>query len=149
MDSCNRPTSIPEGLSLFRDPFAETSQIRVLGLSEDGRAWGELTVTPESLNPHGMVHGGCLSTLADAVTGWGVYTATRRHCVTASCSLSFLRPARGDREKIFCDAIPEKLGHKLCVYRAIISDDAGSTLATGTYTFFLMEDPDTEPAAPA
>ena len=34
-----------------------------------GYAKGELTVGPDSINPHGNVHGGALSTLADTVGG--------------------------------------------------------------------------------
>ena len=36
---------------------------------EPGRARGELTVGPNSINPHGNVHGGALTTLADTVAG--------------------------------------------------------------------------------
>ena len=36
---------------------------------EPGRAEGVLEVGPDSINPHGMVHGGALATLADTVGG--------------------------------------------------------------------------------
>ena len=59
---------------------------------EPGRAEGVLEVGPDSINPHGMVHGGALATLADTVGG-SCACATGRRCVTASSSMEFLRPA--------------------------------------------------------
>ena len=69
---------------------------------EPGRAEGVLEVGPDSINPHGMVHGGALATLADTVGG-SCACATGRRCVTASSSMEFLRPASGKR--ITCIAI--------------------------------------------
>ena len=63
---------------------------------EPGRAEGVLEVGPDSINPHGMVHGGALATLADTVGG-SCACATGRRCVTASSSMEFLRPASGKR----------------------------------------------------
>lgn len=53
---------------------------------EPGRAEGVLEVGPDSINPHGMVHGGALATLADTVGG-SCACATGRRCVTASSSM--------------------------------------------------------------
>ena len=63
---------------------------------EPGRAEGVLTVGPDSINPHGKVHGGALATLADTVAGCCA-CARGRSCVTSGSSMEFLRPADGDR----------------------------------------------------
>ena len=72
---------------------------------EPGRAEGVLTVGPDSINPHGKVHGGALATLADTVAGCCA-CARGRSCVTSGSSMEFLRPADGDR--ITCTAVPKK-----------------------------------------
>lgn len=104
---------------------------------EPGLARGVLRAGPDSINPHGMVHGGAMATLADTVAGCCA-CAQGGSCVTASSSMEFLRPAVGD---LFCEATPKKLGKKLSVIQLTITNTAGKAVATGTFTFF-MEKPD-------
>lgn len=115
--------------------FSYENGIRLTDV-EPGRARGELTVGPDSVNPHGKVHGGALAALADTVAGCCA-CAGGRHCVTANSSMEFLRPAGGT--KIFCEATPKKLGRTLSVIRVELTDDAGKTVATGTFTFYMFE----------
>lgn len=103
---------------------------------EPGRAEGVLEVGPNSINPHGKVHGGALATLADTVGG-SCACAGGRSCVTASSSMEFLRPADGKR--IICVATPKKEGRTLSVIQVELSNDQGKLVATGTFTFFMMD----------
>ena len=89
---------------------------------EPGRAEGVLTVGPDSINPHGKVHGGALATLADTVAG---------------SSMEFLRPADGDR--ITCTAVPKKEGQTLSVIQVELRNGAEALVATGTFTFFMFD----------
>ena len=98
-----------------------------------GYARGELRAGPNSLNPHGQVHGGALATLADTVGGCCA-CSKGGSCVTSSSSMEYLRPALGD---LFCEATPKKLGSKLSVIQIVITDTRGKTVATGTFTFFM------------
>ena len=98
-------------------------------------ARGELTVGPNSINPHGNVHGGALATLADTVGGCCACSKGGR-CVTANCTLEFLRPATGS--KIVCEATPKKMGRTLSVIQVVLTNDQNAVVATGTYTFFMM-----------
>ena len=103
-----------------------------------GYAKGELIIGPDSINPHGNVHGGALSTLADTVGGCcacskGVI------CVTASSTMEFLRPANGSA--ITCVATPKKLGRTLSVVQVELFNDNQTLVATGTFTFFMVEPP--------
>ena len=102
---------------------------------EPGLARGVLRAGPSSVNPHGMVHGGAMATLADTVGGCCA-CSTGNHCVTCSSTLEFLRPAQGD---LFCEATPKKLGHQLSVIQIVITDTKGKTVATGTFTFFMAK----------
>lgn len=100
---------------------------------QPGLAQGVLRAGPASLNPHGMVHGGAMATLADTVGGCCA-CSEGKSCVTANSTMEFLRPAQGD---LFCEATPKKLGSKLSVIQIVITDAQGKTVATGTFTFFM------------
>ena len=102
---------------------------------EPGLALGELRAGPNPANPHGMIHGGAMAALADTVAGCCACSKGGQ-CVTASSSMEFLRPARGD---LFCEATPKKLGRKLSVIQVSIADRLGKTVATGTFTFFMSK----------
>ena len=136
MDSCSKPIPIPEDYFLFQDPFSIYNHIKITGLFEDGTSEGELTIHPDSLNPYGIVHGGCLATLADTVGGC---CACSRGgvCVTAGSTMEFLRPASG--KKIFCVATPKKMGRTLSVIQVVLTNDQDVVVATGTFTFFMMD----------
>lgn len=121
MEAVNRPGQ-----------FSYENGIRVTHV-EPGLARGVLRAGPNSVNPHGMVHGGAMATLADTVGGCCA-CSTGNHCVTCSSTLEFLRPAQGD---LFCEATPKKLGNQLSVIQIVITDTRGKTVATGTFTFFM------------
>ena len=103
---------------------------------EPGFAQGVLEVGPNSINPHGKVHGGALATLGDTVGG-SCACADGRRCVTAGSSMEFLRPAYG--KLITCIATPKKEGRTLSVIQVEMYNDQGKLVVTGTFTFFMME----------
>ena len=97
---------------------------------------GELTVGPNSFNPHGYVHGGALFTLADTVGGCCA-CSRGGSCVTSNASFEFLRPAVGS--KIYCEATPKKMGQKLSTIQITLTNDKNAVVATGTFTFFMLD----------
>lgn len=104
---------------------------------ESGYARGELTVGPDSINPHGNVHGGALTTLADTVAGCCA-CSKGGSCVTSGSTMEFLRPANGS--KIVCEATPKKLGRSLSVVQVVLTNDQNKEVAMGTFTFFMFPD---------
>ncbi len=112
--------------------FSYESGIEVTHIAP-GLAQGVLRAGPNSLNPHGMIHGGAMAALADTVGGCCA-CSTGKSCVTSSSTMEFLRPAQGD---LFCEATPKKLGSRLSVIQIVITDAAGRAVATGTFTFFM------------
>ncbi len=103
---------------------------------EPGRAEGVLKVSENSLNPHGMVHGGALATLADTVGGMCA-RARGRNCVTANNSMEYLRPASGPL--IRCVATPKKEGNTLAVIHVEMRNVDDELVATGTFSFFMFD----------
>ena len=104
--------------------------------AEPGLVRGELTVTENSYNPHGIVHGGALTTLADTAAGCCA-CSKGGHCVTSNCTMEFLRPATG--KKIYCVATPKKMGRSLSTIQVSLTNDEGVEVATGTFTFFMLD----------
>ena len=102
---------------------------------EPGLATGRLDVNENSFNPNGQIHGGALFTLADTVAGCCA-CSRGGSCVTANCSMEFLRPALGPR--ILCTATPKKMGRTLSVIQTTLEDEQGKAVAAGTYTFFMF-----------
>lgn len=101
-----------------------------------GYAEGVLNIQPGNLNLVGIVHGGCLATLADTVAGMGV-AATGNACVTVSYGMNFLRPATG--KQIRCVATADQMGRRICVMRTELTNEAGEKVATGNFTFCITQ----------
>ncbi len=99
---------------------------------------GVLQVGETSYNPGKTVHGGALLTLADTVSGCFVAACGDSTCVTTNATMEFLRPANGPT--ITCTATPKKMGRRISVVAVTLTDIAGKTVATGTYTFLRMEE---------
>ena len=103
---------------------------------EEGHSVVEVKLTRESMNPQGSAHGGLMFSLADTAAGCCA-CSKGGHCVTSNCTMEFLRPATG--KKIYCEATPKKLGRSLSTIQVTLTNDAGSVVATGTFTFFMMD----------
>ena len=115
--------------------FVSHNHIRITKLELD-YCEGELEITPESLNPMGIVHGGCLAALADTVGGMAA-VSRGKGTVTVNYGFSFLRQAKGN--KIKCVATPEKVGKTITVVRCVLTDDQDELVASGQFTFHLFD----------
>lgn len=115
--------------------FTYHNGIRITKLELD-HCEGELDVTPECLNPLGIVHGGCLAALADTVGGMAALSRGKG-TVTVNYGFSFLRQARGT--KIKCVAEPEKIGKSISVFRCTLTDDEDKLVASGQFTFNMID----------
>lgn len=139
MDSCDKQQFFRALIERMNEPgqFSSDTHVRIEKI-DVGYAEGVLDVHPMNLNLMGIVHGGCLATLADTVAGMGV-AATGHKVVTANYGLNFLRPATG--KQIWCIARAEKMGRTLCVMRVDLynDDDRDNKVASGNFTFAVLE----------
>ena len=107
-------------------------------VEEIGPGYAQVTKTvgPEDVNPLGVPHGGVYFSMADTAGG----SAMASHgymAVTVNCNYNFMRSARvGDT--LTAKAREIKAGKTLCVYDVRITDQEGTLLGTGTFTFYLL-----------
>ncbi len=118
------------------DPFVQMLHIEMLHANEE-EAEGILHVTDKVLNPFGMVHGGCISSLADTVAGHHI-ASTGRLCVTLNCTMNFLKPAMG--EWLRCRSKIKKLGKTVSTLELEVIDPKDELIGMATFTFYKMKD---------
>ena len=99
----------------------------------------ELDVQPKHLNRGGVLHGGVLSTLIDAVGGFaGCYTddpAERRGCITLSLTVSFTGQVSSGRLRV--QGRRRAGGRRIYAATAEVYNDADELVALGEGTFRL------------
>lgn len=101
-----------------------------------GYAEGEIKILPCHMNPLGVVHGGCLFTLADTVSGLSAL-GRGGSVTTVSGNISYLKAGK-DTEKIVAKARETKYGRTFSVCETQIFDDKDNLLAITTMTFFHL-----------
>ncbi len=95
------------------------------------------TVEPEDLNPLHIPHGGIYFSMADTACG-SAMASHGRVAVTMNANYHFFRSANlGD--KLTAEATEIKSGKTICVYEARITDQNGTMLGIGTFTFYQTE----------
>lgn len=108
-------------------------------VQEIGPGWARVTKTvgPEDLNPLNVPHGGIYFSMAD--TACGSAMATHGHvAVTMNATYNFFRSGSvGD--VLTAEATEVKSGKTVCVYDAQITDQNGTLLGQGTFTFYKTD----------
>lgn len=125
----------------YRNTHGSFYQRMGIFIEEIGPGYARVTktVTAEDLNPLDVPHGGVYFTMAD--TACGSAMSSHGHvAVTANASYNFFRGAQvGDR--LTAEAREVKTGKTLCVYDARVTDQDGTLLGTGSFTFYQLEQP--------
>ena len=102
-----------------------------------GRAVVVKTVGPEDVNPLGIPHGGVYFSMAD--TACGTATATHGYAaVTMDANYHFLKSAAvGDT--LTAESFEVRSGRTIGVYDVRITNQDGTLLGTGTFTFYRLD----------
>lgn len=121
-----------------RNPFAQN-----MGLVTVDAALGYAklikVITEKDLNPFENAHGGVYYALADTATGAASATHGRKN-VTINGSYNYLRGASlGDT--LIAEAHEVKVGRTIGVYEVEIKDQNDRLLGTGSFTYFMMDEP--------
>ncbi len=124
-----------ETLQLGSNAFTAHNFIRLESAEPDHVVYC-LDIRPESRNPYGMVQGGALYTLADDAAG-GTAHSDGRHYVTQSGTLHFLdNRAHGT---IRASGRVRHRGRATVLVAVDITDEAGTLLATGEFSYFRVD----------
>ena len=131
----NMETLRLETLKLGANAFTDHNFIRLESAEADCAVY-RLDIRPESRNPFGMVHGGALYTLADDAAG-GAAHSDGRHYVTQHGNLHFLdNRAHGT---IRAAGRVRHRGRSTVLVDVEITDESGSLLATGAFSYFCVD----------
>lgn len=97
------------------------------------------TVTEDDLNPLGFAHGGLYFTMADNAAG-AAMAAHGTQAVTLNAQYNYFRSVTvGDI--LTAEASETKHGATICVFDVHITDQNGTQIGTGTFTFFDLKKP--------
>lgn len=103
---------------------------------EKDKAVFRLTIRPESRNPAEQLHGGAIYTLGDNAGG-AAAASDGRYYVTQAGQLHFLRNVASGT--VYATACVIHRGRATCLTRIDVTDETGRLLATGEYTFFVVD----------
>ncbi len=135
----NKPVSeeVKEALlKLTQDNiYMQNLQIEIMDMKL-GYVKGKMMVTNEIMNPYGSIHGGCLYSLADIVTGlaactYGVFSST------IDGSMEYIIPAM-NTDYIICESVEIRQGKHVSLYEANIYDDKGQLVDKARFSFYMM-----------
>ena len=121
--------------------FDSVYGLEILSASEE-EVRAQVKVTPDHLQPAGLVHGGVLAAIAEAMTSMATWFAVQDLGQTAqalSNQTSFLRPVTGGT--IHRVARRRHRGRTTWVWEVDITDDAGRLCALVRMTVAVREAP--------
>jgi acyl-CoA thioesterase len=118
------------------NPFGE-----LIGLnftkSEEGYTQCKVEVNDKLFNPHGVLHGGIIYTMADTGMGGALYPllAENELCATIEVKINYFKPVTSGN--IMCETKVIHKGKKIAVMESEISNNGKIVAkAIGTYSIF-------------
>lgn len=108
---------------------------------EDGEVEFRGEPSAEMLNPGGIVHGGWAMTLLDSALGCAVHTTLEKGeiFVSLDTSVRFIRAITQDTGQVRCIGRVQSRGRRTGTAEAVIEDQKGRILATGTTACFIQK----------
>jgi acyl-CoA thioesterase len=135
-----KPSPRAKGLN----PFGDLIGLRFTAC-RDGYSRCEIEVHEDLLNPHGVLHGGVLYSMADTGMGAALYPSLAENelCATVEVKIAYFLPVR--RGTVTCDT---KVVHRRKTVAFLESEMAAQegivAKATGTYSIFQKREPGQE-----
>lgn len=96
-----------------------------------------LEVRDDLLNPHGVLHGGIIYSMADTGMGAAVYSALDggELCTTVEIKIMYLEAVRGG--ELTCATRLARRTRSIAVLESEVTDGAGAKVALATGTFYI------------
>ena len=115
--------------------FVHNNNMEVVEVGED-YAVMEATITDESKNLYGIVHGGFIFGLADSVCGLACF-ATGRTAVTVDANINYFHSAKSGKLKAVAKGI--KVGKNISTYEARIYDESENLIAISNVNYYYTD----------
>lgn len=132
------PKELPADIKGF-NPFGDLIGLQFI-MCEDGHSRCTLEVQQKLLNPHGVVHGGVLYSMADTGMGGAMYTVMEKDelCATIELKITYLKAARSGT--LVCETRIISRGKRVAALESEITSDGRLVAkASGTYSVFLAK----------
>ena len=121
------------------NPFMEYNGIEICSISLDHSVL-KATITDNSKNPYGMIHGGLMYTMMDCVSG--ITARADNHAyVTQNVYVNYLSNVK-DQDVIYAEGTVVRRGNMITVVHAIVRTEDGQLLADGTVDMFRLDSSD-------
>ena len=117
------------------NPFVQLIGVEIAEVGPD-RSLLRLELRPEMLNPHGLVHGGALFTLADNAAGCASSTDGRTY-VTQGGDIHFLHTQASGA--VWAEALVKHRGRSTVLVEVTLTGEGGRLLATASFTYFCVD----------
>ncbi|MBU2550157.1 MAG: PaaI family thioesterase [Proteobacteria bacterium] len=133
---------MPKAFNLNGDgfnPFCEMIGL-CFTMAEGGRSRCELEITSQLFNPHRVLHGGVIYTMADTGMGAALYSEIEEEelCSTVEIKTAYFGAVFGGR--LVCDTRVVHKGRKIAFLESEVRNDGRLIAqATGTYYIFKMK----------
>ncbi|MGN0365372.1 MAG: PaaI family thioesterase [Suilimivivens sp.] len=115
------------------NPFSKYIGMELVDVRE-GYAFGRINFEKQHENIYGGMHGGCAYSLADTVAGIAASTYGE-YVTTVAASMNYLLPVE-KTNYVNCTARTLRHGRKVSVIRIEITNDDGTLLIDGSFTFY-------------
>jgi uncharacterized protein (TIGR00369 family) len=119
-------------------PFVETLGARLTRMHSDGITI-ECKVRPDLMNRWGALHGGVAATIADVAVGFALqrYLGEGQAVTTVEMKINYFAPITGG--KLLARARLLRVGSKICVGSADVSDENGRAVGAALVTYMRLE----------
>lgn len=117
------------------NPFVQLIGAEIVEVLPD-RARLRLAIRPETLNPHGLVHGGALFTLADNAAGCAASTDGRAY-VTQGGDIHFLRTQAAGT--VTAEARVAHRGRSTVLVEVSLFGEEDRLMAAASFTYFCVD----------
>lgn len=117
-------------------PFADLIGLQFIQ-RDDGRSRCTLEVKQKLLNPHGVVHGGVMYSMADTGMGGAMYTVMEKDemCATIEIKMTYFKAVRSGT--LVCDTRIVSRSKRVAALESEISlEEQLVAKASGTYSVF-------------
>ncbi len=118
------------------NPFGELLGLRLVAV-QDGRSQYTLPVEDKHLNPHQVLHGGVMFTLADTGMGAALYDllAADESCTTVEIKINYIRPVTTGT--LTCESQVIHRGRQIALIESNIENN-GRLAAKAMGTFYIL-----------